>query len=137
MTDIENTDDLSEEQEKGKKKGEGEDGAAAAGRTEVAVSPAFFEYMAGIGASKELIAEVLRTWRHFKGEGLMRRMMDFAKGLIKSSHVQVEIDRNKDYAVVHNFIQSTKQNAPAQNLAAQHKHVAAHTPDPNLTLRPK
>jgi hypothetical protein len=51
--------------------------------------------------------------------------------------VQVEIDRNKDYAVVHNFIQSTKQSTPAQNLAAQHKHVPAHTPDPNLTLRPK
>ena len=126
-----------EREEEKKKKGEGEEGAAA-GRAEVAVSPAFFEYMASIGASKKLIAEVLRTWRHFKGEGLFRRIWDFTKNLVKSTHVQVEIDRGKDYAIMHNFIQSTKQ-PPAQNLTAQQTHAQKHPQgmDPNMAPRPK
>lgn len=135
MTDIENFDELPEEEQKKKKKGEDEAGAA---RGQVTVSPAFFEYMTSVGASKELIAEILRQWQHFKGDTLMRRVWETVKGLVKSSHIQVEIDRNKDYSVVHNFIQAGK-NAPAQTLTAQQNnaHKPVHGLDPTMAPRPK
>lgn len=126
--------DEKEEGKDGKEGKEGKGGKTESGglsRGEASVSPGFFEYMAQVGASKHLIAEVLRNWRHYKGEGLLRRVMEFAKGLIKSSHVQVEIERGKDYGVVHNFIQSTKADkAPAHTHHHDHRHDRRNTPGP-------
>lgn len=147
MTEFEedpNEAELAEEGEgqEGKKgkKGEGEQGAPPA-RAAVAVTPAFFELMSRMGASKELVAEILRNWRHLKGEGLLKRVMDFARGLVKSSHIQVEIDKDKDFSVVHNFIQDAKkERAPEQKLE-QHAAATTHKPrpdlSPHLTLKPK
>ncbi len=139
MTDLNDITPDEQEDEEGKgKKGEGKSEGAGAARGNMAVSPAFFEYMASIGAPKELIAEVLRSWRHFKGEGWVRRMMDFAKGLIKSNHIQVEIAKDKDYAVVQNLMQAAKQAQPAQTLQAQQKQQPhTQTLEANLTLHPK
>jgi hypothetical protein len=138
MTDYEDEEELSAEEQK-KKKGDGE--AEGAARSEANVSQGFFDFMVSIGASKMLITEVLRNWRHLKGEGLLRRVMEFARGLVKSNHIEVEIDRGKDYAVVHNFIQSTKQAqapiakvTPVQQQMAKHKHM---TPGLNLINVPK
>ena len=105
MTDPLDPIDSAEEEEK-KKGGEEEEGAASQGVANV--SAGFFSLMVQRGASKELIAEVLRGWRHLAGKGLMRRVSDFVRGLVKSSHVQVEIDPNKNFNVVHDFIQETK-----------------------------
>jgi len=107
MTDS--YDEIDADEEEKKKKGEGEEGAASRG--EANVSHGFFEYMGQIGASKALIAEVLRTWRHLKGEGLLRRVSEFARGFVKSSHIQVEIGPNKGFSVVHRAVSFMKKAA--------------------------
>ncbi len=137
MTDSHDEIDVDAEEEE-KKKGEGEGEEGVASRGEANVSHGFFEYMAQIGASKSLIAEVLRTWRHLKGEGLLRRISTFARGLVKSSHIQVEIGPKKGFSVVHRAVKFMK-GAQAKNLEAkpETKPQTQPTARPDLSHTPK
>jgi len=124
MADYDDTDDLLDEEtdalladetdaEKKKKKKGGKTEGDAVGQTEVAVSENFYAYMTGIGAPASLIASVLKNWRHLRGEGLRRALADFARRVTSraTAHVQVDIDKNKDYGLVHNIIQYFKSVA--------------------------
>jgi len=113
MTDFDETDDLlgdETEAEKKKKKKGGKTEGDAVGQTEVSVSEGFYAYMTGIGAPASMIAGVLKNWRHLRGEGLRRALMDFARRVSTraSAHVEVEIGKDKDYGLIHNFIQYVK-----------------------------
>lgn len=122
MTDYGKYDEGADEEEfdeitgqpKKKKKGETD----TQGREQVQVTEGFYAYMSSIGASKNLVAEVLRNWRHLTGESLVRALMDFAQRLSSraTAHVEVEIDKNKDFGLVHNLIQffKGKDKSPAQ-----------------------
>jgi len=124
MDDIEKT-----EEEAAKKKKGGKEEAGAMGRTEVVVSQGFYEKMGLLGASSSLIAEVLQNWRHLQGQGLMQRLMEFAKGHARASaHAEVEIKKGRDYGLVHNLLQHIK-NLP-RTLAHRHKIDHHNTPGP-------
>ncbi|HAX91059.1 MAG TPA: hypothetical protein DCY07_02475, partial [Rhodospirillaceae bacterium] len=95
------------EGKEGKGKGKAESGAL--GRGEVAVEAGFFEHMAKIGASAGQISEILKSWRQLRGAGLARALVDFARSVARASaHTQVEIAPNKDFGLIHNFIQHVK-----------------------------
>ena len=116
MTDYDDTnDDLLDddsEAEKKKKKG-GKTETESTGQTQVEVSPEFYAYMNKIGASPSLIARVLQSWRHLRGEGLRRVLADFARRVASraTAHVEVKIDKKNDYGLVHNIIQYLKSVA--------------------------
>lgn len=130
--------DAEGQDEKEKKKGDGTETGSMT-RGEVELSQGFFETMARFGASKELVAEILRNWRHLSGQGLFSRLRDFAKSLlVKSSHVSVEIDRDKNYSLLHDVIRESKTpETTAQQTQSMRKPAASHNLDLDLTLKPK
>lgn len=108
MDDFDDSLDNSEDEKKKKKGGKSE--SETAGRSAVVVGEGFYAYMASIGAPASKIAEVLKSWRHLRGDGLAKALADFVRNAISraTAHVQVEIDKDKDYGLIHNFIQHLK-----------------------------
>ncbi|MGE4350732.1 MAG: hypothetical protein AB7E52_00925 [Bdellovibrionales bacterium] len=116
INDIEELEDENEiEQKKKKKKGEGDSQRVG----EISVTEGFYSYMTGIGASPSLIANILKSWSHLRGQGLMRAISDFIKGVSTraTAHVQVDIGRDKGFTLLHNLIEyfkSVDSKAPTQ-----------------------
>ncbi len=121
MTDINPTDEtaLAEEEKEGKgKKGKGE--AGAAGRSETSIADAAYADMISRGISMADIKGILSNWRHMRGEGLTRSLMEFARGMTRASaHAQVEIAPGKDFSLIHNIVQHFK----GLNKTPEHKHM--------------
>jgi len=128
MTDSHDpTDEVEEEGKEGKegKKGKGKAEGGAATRGEVDVQAGFYDYMTRVGASVGQISQILSQWRHLRGGGLARALVDFARAMTRASaHAEVEIAKGKDYGLIHNFIQHVKAmvRAPAHTHAHQNQH---------------
>lgn len=125
MNDI--IDDIEFDEEEKKKKSdeeEGEEGATSASEVP-AISEQAFALMFQIGLSKERITEMLNNWRHFKNEGLIKRISYFMQNLIKSKHIEVQIDKEKNFNVVHDLIQENK-NKEDIDPHAVHPHKVPH-----------
>lgn len=116
-------DDISEENEK-KKKGGDEDGEGH--MREAEVSPEAIAYLLQVGASEKLIKKVMAAWRHYKGEGPVRRLIETLKSLVHSKHVEVEIDKTKNFNVVHDFVQESKKINDMNPHAAKLQHAQQH-----------
>jgi hypothetical protein len=112
MTDFDDNDAFDTEEEKAKKKRKGETETGAQGRENVNVSEGFYSYMTSIGASPSLIASILKSWRHLTGQGLLRAISDFITGAKNptraTAHVEVEIDKDKNYSLLDNLIRFFK-----------------------------
>lgn len=113
MTDTDDTDiDATVEEENGteKKKKGGKTEGDAQGVRAVSVSEGFYSYMTGIGASPSLIASILKSWSHLRGQGLLRAISDFVRGASTraTAHVQVDINENKGFTLLHSLIQVFK-----------------------------
>lgn len=108
MTDYDETelDDeaAAEEAEKKKKKGKAE--GDAQGVTTISVSEGFYGYMTGIGASPSLIASILKSWSHLRGQGLLRAISDFIRGASTraTAHVQVDINEKRTFTLLHDVV---------------------------------
>lgn len=126
MDDFDETEDAAEE--KKKKKG-GKEEAGAVGQGQVVVSQGFYEKMGLLGASSNLIADILQNWRHLQGQGLLQRMLSFARGQARASaHAEVEIQKGKDFGLIHNLFQHIK-NLP--RTLTHKRHFDPHnTPGP-------
>jgi hypothetical protein len=100
MTPIDNLPPDEDEEREGKDgKGKAE-GSGAAGAVRTTVSPAFFDFMARIGASMEQISRIMTQWAHLRGESLTRALNDFARDVSRaSSQPQVQFD-GKDFSLV-------------------------------------
>lgn len=115
-----------ENAEENKKKKGGKDEAGATGRTEAVVSQGFYEKMGLLGASSNLIAEILQSWKHLQGQSLLQRLVDFSRGKARASaHAEVDIKKGKDFGIVHNLFQSLKSlpRTLAQKLRPDHHHT--------------
>ena len=130
MTDYGNYDDVEDEDlddtEKKKKKG-GKTETDRQGREQVQATDGYYTYMNSIGASKSLIAEIFRNWRHLSGEGLLRAIRDFAQRMSSRAtvYVEVEIDKKKDYGLLHNLLQFFKgtSQSPVQRQGLDQKNM--------------
>lgn len=117
------------ESEEGKS-GEGE--AGAVGQVGVEVSEGFYAYMSSIGASVSQVSSVLKAWRHLQGKGLIQALKDFAgKKARASAHTEVEIKKDSDYGVLHNFFERIKsiRNTPTQEHTQKQEHVQKQQAD--------
>ncbi len=126
--DIPSSDEQEEKEGKG---GKGKAESGALGRGEVAVEPAFYETMARFGASVSQISNILRNWRHLRGNGLAKALTDFAKSLTRASaHAEVEIAKGKDFGLLHNLIQHIKSlgHTPEQKHAPHKQNNNKPTP---------
>lgn len=118
MTDFDGIDETTSEEEKKKKGGKTE--TESQGRENVNVSEGFYAYMNSIGASPSLISGILKSWRHLTGQGLLRAVSDFITGAKNptraTAHVEVEIDKDKNYSLLDNLIRIFKGmgHAPTQ-----------------------
>jgi len=122
-TDIDNTED--EENKKKKKGGKTEGEGEGVGQTEVTVSQGFYAHMTSIGAPASLVAEVLKNWRHLRGEGLRRALADFARKVSSraTAHVEVDIGKDKNFSLIQNIINYFKNDAqqPEQKQRIEHR----------------
>ena len=90
------------DEEEGKEGKGKKEGAGSIGSERRTVSPAFFAFMSGIGATMEQISRVLSQWAHLKGEPLARALNDFARDISRaraSGQPQVQFD-GKDFSLV-------------------------------------
>lgn len=104
MTSDETETPEEEQDRKASGKGGGKEGSGAPMAASGQVSPAFFEYMARIGASMEQITRILRDWTHLKGKDLAGRMADFARDIARASAQALVKFDGKDFALVTNFL---------------------------------
>ena len=125
MTDINDTDELNKDDAEKKKKKGGKGEIDGIGQKEVQVSQEFYTYMNSIGAPASLVARVLQSWRHLRGEGLRRALADFARRVASraTAHVEVKINKENDYGLVHNIIQYLKSIAGGPD----QRHKIDHT----------
>lgn len=134
MVDTENKEpQVEDETKEGEEEGKGTDDAGVLGRSEgqVEVSEGFYAMMAGVGASAGQIADILKNWRHLKGKGLMQVIKEFAGRKSRASaHAEVEIGKNKDFGVLHNFLEKLKslRNDQKQDLDQKQQHDARNKP---------
>ncbi|MDD2325649.1 MAG: hypothetical protein PHW63_06585 [Alphaproteobacteria bacterium] len=92
-----------------KKGGKTETGTQTISQDEI--SGEFYTYMDSIGAPRSRVAEIIKSWRHLSGEGLLRAIRDFASRMVTSratAHVEVEIDKGKGFDLIHSVIQFFK-----------------------------
>lgn len=122
MTDMNDIDDTTEEENEKKKKG-GKTEGDAQGVTAVTVSEGFYGYMSSIGASPSLIASVLKSWSHLRGQGLMRAISEFIAGATTraTAHVQVDINPGKGFTLLHSLIEYFKSSSKAPTHAQTHR----------------
>ena len=120
MTDYDDTelDDEATAEEAKKKKGKTE--GDAQGVTTISVSEGFYGYMTGIGASPSLIASILKSWSHLRGQGLMRAISDFIRGASTraTAHVQVDISEKRGFTLLHDVVNLFRagNRAPTQRM---------------------
>lgn len=114
MTDFNDIDDTIEDENEKKKKG-GKTEGEAQGAAAISVSEGFYGYMTSIGASPALIASVLKSWSHLRGQGLMRAISEFIAGASTraTAHVQVDINPGKGFTLLHSLIEYFKSGSKA------------------------
>ncbi|MCL2468722.1 MAG: hypothetical protein FWF24_00595 [Alphaproteobacteria bacterium] len=120
--------DTAEEDKKKKKKGESD----SVDRENVEVTAEFYAHMASIGASKNLVAEILRSWRHLRGDALVRALQNFAGKLgftRATAHAQVDIGKEKNFGLLHNLVQFFRRE-PQQKPTVQQKFSSQNKPEP-------
>lgn len=125
--------DGEEDGEEGKgKKGKGDLGTMERG--EVQVGEGFYATMFAFGASVNQIREILANWRHLRGQSLARALTDFARRMTRATpHIEVEIDRGKDFGLIHNFVQTLKslRKSPEQKQTLENRnHPGQNGPTP-------
>lgn len=106
MTSEDEMDPISEEENREKEKeGKKGSGAGAIGRSKGVPSAAFFELMSRLGATMDQIARILREWTNLTPEAMNQRLEDFSKETARASaNVQVEFDKKRNFAILHNFV---------------------------------
>ncbi|GEM_PF-1707225 len=108
---------------KGKKGGGKFTGTGAMGQTRAAISPAFFDVMKRFGASMEQITRILREWVHLKGEELVKRLKEFARGTARASaHALVQFTKGGGFALVTDFLLTMSGHEPAPAIASTPVH---------------
>lgn len=123
--EAENEGDDEDEDESGKTE------AGDLGRAEVEVGEEFYATMSRFGASVAQVKEILKSWKHLKGKGLLAAFKQFASRKARASaHAEVEIEKGKDYGLLQNVLNHFKslRNAPEQEQTQKHQADARNRP---------
>lgn len=99
-------DEEGEEEGESGKSGKSDSEAMGAGGVEV--TEGFYAYMLSVGAPMSQIAEVMKSWRHLHGKGLLQALKNFAGRKARASaHAEVEIKKDK-LGMVESFLDKLK-----------------------------